>query len=120
MVLNGEFGHYPHLYGPTGDMSGFTLMFVCILLSMIVATWICAKAYEGGSGPREAVQFGIVLGVLMGLYISGTHFGTMAIGKKLARTYAIGEFGEFLFAGLAIGLVYRPPARLPRGRPEYD
>jgi len=46
----------------------------------------------------------------MAVYIAATHYGTMRIGKKLALTYLGGQFGEFLFAGLAIGLVYRPAA----------
>ena len=110
MVLNGEFGRYPQLYRPAGDMSGFPLMFVGILGAMVIASWIYAKGYEGGSSLTEGLKFGIVLGLFMGLYISGTHYGTMPIGKKLALTYAIGQFGEFLLAGLAIGLVYKPAA----------
>jgi hypothetical protein len=114
MVLNGEFARYPAIYRPEGDMSGFALMFAGILSAMIVASWIYAKGYEGGPSVVEGLKFGIVLGLLMGLYIASTNYGTMRIGRKLALTYAAGQFGEFLLAGLAIGLVYRPSAAAAR------
>jgi hypothetical protein len=111
MVLNGEFGRYPQLYRPANDMSGFPLMFTGILLALLVAAWIYAKGYEGGSGLMEGLKFGVTLGLFVGLYVSSTHFGTMPIGKKLALNYAVGQFGEFLLVGLAIGLVYRPAGK---------
>ena len=113
-VLNGELERYPQLYRPAGDMSGFPLMFAGIAGAMLIASWIYAKGYEGGSSLTEGLKFGIALGLLMGAYISSTHFGTMPIGRKLALTYLIGQFGEFLFAGLAIGLVYKPAAAAAR------
>src|SRR5262252_9538185 len=76
MVLNGEFARYPAIYRQ-GDMSGFALMFVGILAAMLVATWIYAKGYEGGGRLAEGVKFGATLGLLMGVYIASTHYGTM-------------------------------------------
>ena len=111
MVLNKEFGRYPQLYRPADDMSGFPLMFAGILGAMLIASWIYAKGYEGRSSLSEGLKFGLTLGLFMGAYISSTHYGTMPIGKKLALTYLVGQFGEFLLAGLAIGLVYKPTAR---------
>ena len=110
MVLNGEFARYPEIYRPAGDMSGFALMFVGILTAMLVASWIFAKGYEGGSSAIEGLKFGVALALLMGVYISSTHYGTMRIGMKMAATYAAGQFGEFLLVGLAIGLCYKPVA----------
>jgi hypothetical protein len=114
MVLNGEFGRYPEIYRPAGDMSGFALMFAGILTAMLVVSWIYAKGYEGGSPLMEGLKFGVVLALLMAAYISSTHYGTMRIGKQMALTYAAGQFGEFLLVGLAIGLVYRPAVRAAR------
>ena len=109
MLLDPELARYPEIFR-RGDMSGFPLMFVGILVAMLVASWIYAKGYEGGSALSEGLKFGVTLGLLMAFYIAATHYGTMRIGKKLALTYLGGQFGEFLLAGLAIGLVYRPAA----------
>jgi hypothetical protein len=114
MVLNAEFARYPQIYRPAGDMSGFALMFLGILAAMLVASWIFAKGYEGGSGVVEGLKYGVTLALLMGLYISSTNYGTMRIGKKMALTYAAGQFGEFLIVGLAIGLLYKPAAAAAR------
>ena len=109
MALDSEFARYPEIYR-RGDMSGFPLMFVGILFAMLVASWIYAKGYEGGSSVSEGLKFGVTLGLLMAAYIASTNYGTMRIGKKLAATYLAGQFGEFFLIGLAIGLVYRPAA----------
>jgi hypothetical protein len=109
-VLNGEFAKYPGIYRPADDTSGFAVMFVGIFAAMLVASWIYAKGYEGGSSLMEGLKFGITLALLMSVYISSTSYGTLRIGKKMALTYLTGQFGEFLLVGLAIGLVYKPVA----------
>ena len=113
-VLNAEFGRYPQIYRAADDTSGFALMFLGILAAMLVASWIYAKGYEGGSGLMEGLKFGVVLALLMAVYISSTSYGTLRIGKKMALTYLAGQFGEFLLVGLAIGLVYKPAAAAVR------
>jgi hypothetical protein len=112
LVLPGEFARYPQIYRPAGDTSGFALMFAGIFAAMCCATWIFAKGYEGGTGLFEGVKFGVVVGLLMAAYTASANYGTMRIGKKLALTYLMGGFGEWLFVGLVIGLVYKPAARL--------
>jgi hypothetical protein len=110
-LLAREFGRYPAIYRAAGDTSGFALMFLGIFVGMCAAAWIYAKGYEGGSGAVEGLKFGVVIGALMAAYISASNYGTMAIGKKLALTYIIGGFGEWLVAGVVIGLVYKPAAQ---------
>jgi hypothetical protein len=110
-LLAREFGRYPDIFRPAGDTSGFALMFLGIFVGMCGAAWIYAKGYEGGSGAVEGLKFGIVLGLLMAAYTSSANYGTMAIGKKLALTYLIGGFGEWLVAGIVIGLVYKPASQ---------
>ena len=114
-VLAGEFGRYPEIYRPGDDMSAFPLMFAGILVGMIFASWIYAKGYQGGSGLSEGLRFGIVMGLFMAAYSAGVDYGTLRVGKKMAMTYLIGGFGEWLLAGLAIGLVYKPTAAGSRG-----
>jgi hypothetical protein len=113
-LLAGEFERYPAIYRPGDDMSAFPLMFAGILVGMLFAAWIFAKGYEGGSGLKEGLTFGIVMGLFLAAYFSGVNYGIMRIGKKMALTYAAGGFGEWLVAGLAIGLVYKPAATVSR------
>ena len=113
-LLAGEFGRYPAIFRPAGDMSGFVLMFLGIFVGMCAAAFIYAKGYEGGSGAVEGLKFGVVIGLLMAAYLSAANYGTMRIGKKLALTYLIGGFGEWFVAGIVIGLVYKPAAQAAR------
>jgi len=113
-VLNSEFGRYPAIYRPAGDTSGFVLMFAGIFVAMCCAAWAFAKGYEGGSGLAEGLKFGIVIALVVGAYFSGANYGTMRIGKRMALTYLAGAFGEWLVAGLVIGLVYKTAARNAR------
>jgi hypothetical protein len=113
-VLNVEFGRYPEIYRPAGDMSGFALMFAGIFVAMCCAAWIYAKGYEGGSGIAEGLKFGVVIALVVAAYVSSANYGTMRIGKRMALTYLAGGFGEWLVAGLVIGLVYKPAARAAR------
>ena len=109
-VLAGEFGRYPDIYRAGDDYSAFPLMFAGIFVGLLFASFIYAKGYEGGGGLAEGVKFGVIMGLFLAAYFSGVNYGTMRIGKKMALTYAAGGFGEWLFVGTAIGLVYKPVA----------
>ena len=113
-VLSGEFGRYPGIYRPNDDMSGMPLMFAAILVAMLVASWIYAKGYEGGSGLMEGVKFGVIMGLFLAAYFSSVNYGTMRIGKKMALTYLGGGFGEWLIVGTVIGLVHGSSAAAAR------
>lgn len=113
-VLNGEFGRYVAIYRPAGDTSGFALMFAGIFVAMCCAAWMYAKGYEGGNSLAEGLKFGIVIALVVAAYTASTDYGTMRIGKRMALTYLAGGFGEWLVAGLVIGLVYKPAGRTAR------
>ena len=110
-VLSGEFARYPGIYRANADQTAYLpLMFVGVLVGMLFAAWIYAKGYEGRSGFAEGMRFGAVMGLLFGAYMAGVNYGIMRIGKRMALTYGVGWFGEWLLVGLAIGLVYKPAA----------
>lgn len=110
-VLSGEFARYPEIYRASADQTSYLpLMFLGVLAGMFVAAWIYAKGYEGGTGLVEGVRFGAVMGLLFGAYMAGVNYGIMRIGKRMALTYGVGWFGEWVLVGLAIGLVYKPAA----------
>ena len=113
-LLSREFGRYPDIFRPAGDTSGFALMFLGIFVGMCFATWIYAKGYEGGSGAVEGLKFGVLIGLVIASYMAAGNYGTMRIGKKMALTYLIGGFGEWLVVGIVIGLVYKPSVQAAR------
>jgi hypothetical protein len=111
MVLNGEFARYPSVYRPGGDLSALPLMLTGVLVAMLFASCIYAKGYEGGTGLMEGLRFGALMGLFVGAYNASVNYGTLRIGKRMALTYGVGWFGEWLLVGIAIGLVYRAAAR---------
>ena len=114
MVLNGEFGRYPEIYRPAGDMSGFAVMFTGILTAMLVVSWIYAKGYEGGSGVAEGARFGLLVGLFVVFAFASVNYATLNVGRKIAVMTAAAGLVEWLVIGTIIGLVYKPAARSPR------
>jgi len=75
-------------------------------LTMLVASYIYAKGYEGGAGFPEGARFG----ALLGLFIVGMSLGNYAvfnIGSQLALSMALAGLVEWTLVGVVIGLVYR-------------
>ena len=107
-VLTNEFAKYPGVFRPLEAMNAkMPFLFVGLLLTMFVATYIYAKGYEGGGGLQEGARFG----ALIGLFLAGMTLGNYAvfnIGSQLAGSMAIAALVEWTIVGTVIGLVYRP------------
>jgi len=107
-VLSNEFAKYPGVFRPLEAMNAkMPFLFVGLLLTMFVATYIYAKGYEGGAGLQEGARFG----ALFGLFLAGMTLGNYAvfnIGSQLAASMAVAALVEWTIVGTVIGLVYRP------------
>jgi hypothetical protein len=107
-LLNAEFALYPGVFRPLEAMNAkMPFLFAGLLLTMVAATYIYAKGYEGGAGVGEGARFGAVVG----LFIAGISAGNYAvfnIGSRLAMSMAIAGLVEWTIVGTVIGLVYRP------------
>jgi hypothetical protein len=113
-ILSGEFGKYPAIYRSAETQTAYLpLMLVGILFAMLVASYLYAKGYEGGSGLQEGMRFGVLVGLVMVGYVAGVNYAIMNIGKRLALYYALAGLVEWVVVGMAIGLVYRPAAPAP-------
>jgi hypothetical protein len=111
-IISGEFARYPAIYRPSATQTGYLpLMFVGILFSMLVASYLYAKGYEGGNGLQEGMRFGVLIGLLMVGYVAGVNYATMNIGRRLAMSYALAGLVEWVVVGIAIGSVYRSAPR---------
>jgi len=110
-VISGEFAKYPAIYRSGESQTAYLpLMFVGILFAMLVASYLYAKGYEGGSGLQEGMRFGVLVGLVMVGYVAGVNYAIMNIGKRLAVYYGLAGFVEWIVVGMAIGFVYRPAA----------
>ena len=112
-ILGGEFAKYPAIYRSSETQAQFLpLMFVGILFAMLVASYLYAKGYEGGSGLQEGMRFGVLVGLVMVGYVAGVNYAIMNIGRRMAASYALAGLVEWVVVGMAIGFVYRPVAKV--------
>jgi hypothetical protein len=110
-VISGEFGKYPAIYRSSASQTAYLpLMFVGLFFAMLVASYLYAKGYEGGSGVQEGMRFGVLVGFVMVGYVAGVNYAIMNIGKRMAVYYGLAALVEWVIVGVAIGSVYRPPA----------
>jgi hypothetical protein len=108
-VLKVEFQKYPAIYRDhDGQMSHMPTGMAAMFLSMVVLAVLYAMAYKGGYGVKE----GAVFGVLIGLFAIGSfvlhNYVNLNIGLKITLFSAIAYMVEWIAAGVAIGLIYRP------------
>jgi hypothetical protein len=107
-LLTAEFAKYPGVFRPLEAMNAkMPFLFAGLLITMLVATFIYAKGYEGGAGFPEGARFG----GLIGLFMAGLAIGNYAvfnIGSTLAISMALAGLVEWTIVGIVIGLIYRP------------
>ena len=88
-----------------------------LLLSMFAATWIYAQGCRGEHGLSEGLRFGAVMGLFVVGYVAVGNYVVTKIGRRLAVYMAAAGFVEWIVVGIAIGLVYKPPAPATSQRP---
>jgi hypothetical protein len=112
-IISSEFARYPAIYRSTETQTAYLpAMFAGLLFAMLVASYLYAKGYEGGSGLQEGMRFGVLVGLVMVGYVAGVNYATMNIGKRLAAYYALAGLVEWVVVGMAIGFVYHPAAKV--------
>jgi hypothetical protein len=107
MLLTSQFAQYPDVYRPGEDMSYMPMLAAGVFISVLAATFIYAKGYEGRSGVEEGLRFGAIIGLLV-VGFSVINYAVLKIGRRLALSMAAAGFVEWLVLGLVIGLVYKP------------
>jgi len=111
-ILSSEFGRYPAIYRPNDVAPGYMpILFGGILLAMLIASYIYAKGYEGGSGVQEGMRFGVLVGLLVFGYVGVVNYAILNIGRRLAGSLGIAGLVEWTIAGIVIGAVYKPAAQ---------
>jgi len=114
-VLTGEFSRYPAVYRQPGNAEAYMpFIFAGTLFAMLVASYVYAKGYEGGSGLQEGMRFGVLIGLLMVGYSAAVNYAILNIGRRLAGSMAIAALVEWTIAGIVIGAIYRQVAAKSR------
>ncbi len=107
--LVNEFRKYPAVYRSQDSIKevmpfGMAAMFVAILALAV----LYALLYRGGSGLAEGARFGVLIGIFsIGSFVIH-NFVNLNIGLNLTCQQAVAYFIEWVLAGTAIGLIYRP------------
>jgi hypothetical protein len=109
--LRSEFGKYPAVYRSQDAIknvmpAGMAAMF----LAMLALAVIYAMLYQGGSGVGEGARFGALIGVFAVCAFVLHNYVNLNIGLRLTLEQAVVYFVEWTVSGIAIGLIYRPPA----------
>ena len=79
-----------------------------MLVAMLALAVIYALLYQGGSRAIEGARFGALIGVFsVGSFVIHNYVN-LNIGLKLTIQQSVAYFVEWLVAGIAIGLIYRP------------
>lgn len=110
-TLKNEFGKYPAVYR-SGEGMNKTMpaAMASIFVAMVVLAVVYAMLYQGGSGIAEGARFGALIGVFSVCIFSIHNYAILNIGLKLTLQESAAYFVQWVCAGIAIGLIYRPPA----------
>ena len=86
---------------------------VAMFLSMVVLAVLYALTYQGQSSLSHGAVAGARFGALIGLFAIGSfvlhNYVNLNIGLTITIASAIAYLVEWTVAGVAIGLIYRPP-----------
>ena len=109
LLIAKEYAPYPGVYRSAAAIQPYVpLGLVSTLLAMGVLAAIYVKGYEGGSGLKEGLHFGLLVGLFMVCAVVGDEYVTLNIGRGLAIAMAAGRLVEWIVVGATIGLVYKP------------
>jgi hypothetical protein len=112
--LKTEFLKYPNVYrSHEGQMSHMPIGMAGMLLSMFALAVVYALLCQGSSSLGSGLADGARFGALIALFATGFfvihNYVNLNIGLKLTLISAVVYFVEWTVAGIAIGLIYRPP-----------
>ena len=116
-ALAREVSPYGGVYRPIAAVNAnLPWLVVGLLLTMLTATYLFAKMYDGGSRTWAGLRFGVVVGLFVVGYVAIGNYVVTNIGRRLAVLMAAACLLEWIVVGLAIGAVYRSGDQRLRSR----
>ena len=107
--LKTEFQKHSAIYrSHEGQMSHMPAGMAAMFVGILVLAVLYSMLYAGGSGLAGGAIFGALIGVfVVCCFVLHNHM-ILNIGLKLTLQQSVAYFIEWLAAGIAIGLIYRP------------
>lgn len=110
LPLDAELGRYRAVYRPEESMMGAAPVgMAALLLAMVALATLHAWAFPGGASPRQAVRFGLVVGVFAAGSFLLHNYVSLNIGLRLALLQTAAHAAQVFGAGVAAALIYRRP-----------
>jgi hypothetical protein len=110
-LLTAEFARYPGVFRPADTQGPYMpYLFLGIFISMLAATFIYAKGYEGGQAVSEGLRFGIAAGILLIGYDFIVGYAITNVGRRITAMMCCATLVEWMIAGIVIALVYKAAA----------
>ena len=84
------------------------------LLALFAAAALYAKWCGGVAGVMTGLEFGLLMGIFTACVHAITNLVTMNMNVKLGLEIAASTFIGWALAGIAIGVLYKPPLAMSR------
>ena len=91
------------------QMKYMPLGMASILVGLLMAVLLYAGWCGGTSGALRGLQFGLLMGVFVACIHAISNLVTMNMDTKLGLEIAASNALGWILAGVAIGMVYKPP-----------
>ncbi len=108
--LKTEFAKFPQIYRPhDAIMKVMPVGMLFMLVSMLTLAVIYARWHQpGASGLMDGLWFGVLVAIFTTGAFVVHNYVNLSISLKLTVNSGIAYFVEWVAAGIAIGLIYRP------------
>ena len=110
MLIRKDFALSAALYRDSNaQMKYMPIGLISVLLALFAAAALYAKWCGGVSGAMKGLQFGLLMGIFTACVHAITNLVTMNMNVKLGLEIAASTFIGWALAGIAIGVLYKPP-----------
>lgn len=104
-----EIQKYSAVYRPPETMNSVAPVGMAgLLVGMMALAALYALTYHDGSALSQGLRFGVLVGVFSSGSFLLHNYVSLNISLKLALLQAFAQFVQWVAAGVAIALIYRP------------
>lgn len=110
MLIRKDFALSAALYRDSNaQMKYMPIGIASVLVGLLAAAVLYAKWCGSVSGAMMGLRFGLLMGVFTACIHAISNLVTMNMNVRLGLEIALSTFVGWVLAGIAIGIVYKPP-----------